>query len=153
MAVTVFTAIGHGIVDVDRWDQILILLLIIIIRNTSSWMGQYTAVPSPPFIVVGSFVTDLFKVCVWCGEGGGRREESMDHSESTLLLSKGKGCTSGGVNVPCTSGGIYVRLPLVEFIYLGFTRMPGESYRRRLSSLLLYLCSVFRTLMNSLAYC
>ena len=29
-------------------------------------------------------------------------------------------------------------VPLVEFMYLVFTRMPGESYRRRLWSLLLY---------------
>ena len=28
----------------------------------------------------------------------------------------------------------------MEFIYLVFRRMPGESYRRRLRSLLLYLC-------------
>ena len=34
----------------------------------------------------------------------------------------------------CTSGGVY---------YLVFTRMPGESYCRRLRSLLLYLCYVF----------
>ena len=34
-------------------------------------------------------------------------------------------------------------VPLVEFMYLVFTRMPGESYRRRLRSLLLYLCYVF----------
>ena len=38
---------------------------------------------------------------------------------------------------------------LVEFMYLVFTRMPGESYRRRLRSLLLYLCYVFRALINS----
>ena len=31
-------------------------------------------------------------------------------------------------------------VPLVEFMYLVFTRMPGESYSRRLGSLLLYLC-------------
>ena len=31
-------------------------------------------------------------------------------------------------------------VPLVEFRYRVFTRMPGESYRRRLRSLLLYLC-------------
>ena len=30
------------------------------------------------------------------------------------------------------------------------TRMPGESYRRRLGSLLLYLCYVLRALINSL---
>ena len=35
-------------------------------------------------------------------------------------------------------------------MYLVFTRMPGESYSRRLMSLLLYLCYVFRALINSL---
>ena len=35
-------------------------------------------------------------------------------------------------------------------MYLVFTRMPGESYRRRLGSLLLYVCDVFRALINSL---
>ena len=41
-------------------------------------------------------------------------------------------------------------IPVVEFMYLVFTRMPGESYRRRLRSLLLYLCDDFRALINSL---
>ena len=41
-------------------------------------------------------------------------------------------------------------IPLVEFMYLVFTRMPSESYCRRLGSLLLYLCYVFRALINSL---
>ena len=35
-------------------------------------------------------------------------------------------------------------------MYLVFTRMPGENYRRRPRSLLLCLCYVFRTLINSL---
>ena len=39
---------------------------------------------------------------------------------------------------------------LVEFMYLVFTRMLGESYRGRLRSLLLYLCYVFGALINSL---
>ena len=63
-------------------------------------------------------------------------------------------------------------LHLAEFMYLVFTRMPGESYSRRstsggvyvpciythasyrgrLGSLLLYLCYVFRALINSLVY-
>ena len=39
---------------------------------------------------------------------------------------------------------------LVEFMCLVFTRMPGESYRRRrLGSLLVCLCDVFRALINS----
>ena len=33
---------------------------------------------------------------------------------------------------------------------LVFACMPGESYRRRLRSWLMYLCYVFRALMNSL---
>ena len=40
---------------------------------------------------------------------------------------------------------------LVEFTYLVFTRMSGESYRRRLRSVLLCLCDVFRALINSFA--
>ena len=35
-------------------------------------------------------------------------------------------------------------------MYLVFTCMPGESYRRRLRSLLTCLCDVFRALINSL---
>ena len=47
-------------------------------------------------------------------------------------------------------GGIlFEAVPLVEFRYLVFTRMPGERYRWRLRSLLLYLCYVFRALINS----
>ena len=41
-------------------------------------------------------------------------------------------------------------VPLVEFMYLAFACMPGESYSRQLRSLLLYLCYVFWALMNSL---
>ena len=40
-------------------------------------------------------------------------------------------------------------VPHVEFMYLVFTCMPGKRYRRRLRSLLLSLCYVFRTLINS----
>ena len=41
-------------------------------------------------------------------------------------------------------------LYLHTFMYFVFTRMPGESYRGRLMSLLLYLCYVSRALINSL---
>ena len=41
-------------------------------------------------------------------------------------------------------------VPPMEFMYLVFTRMLRESYCRRLRSLLLSLCDVFRTLINSL---
>ena len=39
-------------------------------------------------------------------------------------------------------------VPLVELIYLVFTRMPGESYCRRLRSLVLCLGDVFQALIN-----
>ena len=45
---------------------------------------------------------------------------------------------------------LFEDVPLVEFMYLVFTRMPGESYRRRLRSLLLHLCYVIRALINSI---
>ena len=41
-------------------------------------------------------------------------------------------------------------VPLVAFMYLVFTRMPGESYRKRLRSLLLYWYYVFPALIDSL---
>ena len=41
-------------------------------------------------------------------------------------------------------------VPLVEFMYLVFTRIAGENYRRRFRSLLLYLCYVFGALINCL---
>ena len=39
---------------------------------------------------------------------------------------------------------------MMEVMHLVFTLTPGESYRRRLRSLLLCLCDVFGALMNSL---
>ena len=41
-----------------------------------------------------------------------------------------------------------LRLCYVEFMYLVFTRMPGDSYRKRIMSLLLCLCEVFRDWAN-----
>ena len=38
-------------------------------------------------------------------------------------------------------------------MYLVLTCMPGESYRRRLRSLLLCLCDVFEALINSFTCC
>ena len=43
-------------------------------------------------------------------------------------------------------------VPLVVFMYPVFTRIPDESYRRPLRSLLLYLCYVFPSLINSLVF-
>ena len=39
---------------------------------------------------------------------------------------------------------------LMDFVFLLFTRMPGESKRGRLRHLLLLLCDVYRALINSL---
>ena len=41
-------------------------------------------------------------------------------------------------------------VPLVDFMSLVFTCMPGESYCRWLRSLLLYLCYIFQVLINAL---
>ena len=41
-------------------------------------------------------------------------------------------------------------IPLVEFMSLAFTRMPGESYCRRLRSVLLRLCDVVQALTTPL---
>ena len=43
-----------------------------------------------------------------------------------------------------------VHVLLVDSMYLVFTRMPGLSYHRRLRSLLLCLCDVFRALLSFL---
>ena len=62
---------------------------------------------------------------------------------------------SGGVYVPCiytvlrwSVCTLYLHCTPVECMYFVCTCMPGGSYRRRLSSLL-YLCCVFRALINS----
>ena len=47
------------------------------------------------------------------------------------------------VRVTIGDSGLCKGGPLVEFIYLVFTNMPDESYRRQLKSLLLHLCYVF----------
>ena len=43
-----------------------------------------------------------------------------------------------------------MEVPLVEFMHLVFTRMPGESHCTWLRSLLLCLCDDFQALINSL---
>ena len=63
-------------------------------------------------------------------------------------------CESGGGRnrgTGCTSGRVYVLPLMLMYLVFSVTRMPGEpSYRRRLRSLLLYLCYVFRALIKSL---
>ena len=69
--------------------------------------------------------------CAWNGGGGG-------------------GGLGGGGGYAPLGGTIFEDIPLVEFMCLVFTRVPGESYRRRLGSLLLCPCDDFRALINSL---
>ena len=91
------------------------------------------------FINVGDVEVDVGDVEVDVGdveEDVGEVEDGVNVSRSLL----GKCCC-------CCC---FEDVPPVEFMYLVFTRMPGESYRRRLRSLLLYLCYVFRALINSL---
>ena len=42
----------------------------------------------------------------------------------------------------CTSGGVYVDVPLVEFMYLEFARIPGEYLWWSLCTCYLYACQV-----------
>ena len=58
-------------------------------------------------------------------------------------------CARNGEDIIYATGASFLEgATLVEFMYFLFTRMPGESYRRRLRSLLLCLCGVFRALIN-----
>ena len=59
-------------------------------------------------------------------------------------------CTPVSPSVPERGASFFEDVPVVEFMYLIFTRVPGESYRGRLRYLLLCLCYVFRALINSL---
>ena len=53
--------------------------------------------------------------------------------------------------IMCPNDGIsFEDIPLLECMYRLFTRIPGESYRKRLRSLLLGLSDVLRSLINSL---
>ena len=69
------------------------------------------------------------------GGGGGGGAVAGDLKPNDLAVSNGKEKNED--------------VSLVEFMYLVFTRLPGESYRRPLRSLLLYLCYVFRALISS----
>ena len=59
-------------------------------------------------------------------------------------------CAWNGGYIYVTGGHpFFEEVPLVEFMHRVFTRMAGESCHRRLRSLLLYLCYVFRALINT----
>ena len=72
------------------------------------------------------------------GGGGGGGESNVEGKSKRLIGSF------------ITAVRSYKCMAEVEFTYLVFTRMPGESCRRRLRSLLLCLCYVFLALINSL---
>ena len=57
---------------------------------------------------------------------------------------------AGGIQAYLSLTSIHEDVPMDEIMYLVFALIPGESYRRRLRSLLFYLCYVFRALINSL---
>ena len=57
------------------------------------------------------------------------------------LISLYSVCVCERVCVMCTC--VCMCVCILQFMYLVFTRMPGESYRRRIRSLLLYFCYVF----------
>ena len=63
---------------------------------------------------------------------------------STAVL----GQSQGQCPLHCSWGTVFTSGAVLT--YLVFTRMPGESYRRRLRSLLSYLCYLFGALINSL---
>ena len=50
----------------------------------------------------------------------------------------------------CILGLLFSIIQDVPLVDLVFTRMPHQSYRRLLGSLLMCLCNVFRALVNSL---
>ena len=74
--------------------------------------------------------------------------------ESTLKKKKSVLCLCTWVCLKCRvchwEASFFEAVLLMEFMYLVFTRKPGESYSRWLRSLLFYLCYVFRALINSL---
>ena len=73
----------------------------------------------------------------------------MNPRQLLLLKKKIKLCLAW-LYVCCLNSQAYLRVCLkIKFMCLVYTRMPGESYRRRLRSLL-YLCYVFPVLTNSL---
>ena len=123
-----------------------------------------------------SFCTEKTKILTECKETQSKIRRFIilwHNSHAEDLIS----CTFGGVNVLCIYPyarsqipqviQVYVAMwhlssainslhllnedvPLVEFMYLVFTCMPGECYFRWLRSLLLYLCYIFWVLINSL---
>ena len=86
-------------------------------------------------------------------EGQSHKTVSTDHNfwrERRAEADSNRGPSAYQPNaLPLGQTGSLEDVPLVEFIYLVFTCMPGESYWRRLRSLLC-LGDVFQVLINSL---
>ena len=90
------------------------------------------------------------------GEGGGGASfyEDVVAVECCFTSTKtvgllGTGAQDGHLDFHTAPEFCYEDVPLVEFVYLVFTRMSSESYRSRLRSLWSCLCDVFQVLMNS----
>ena len=85
---------------------------------------------------------ELVNVCV-----DERSLDTLGHYETSVSRHT---LTLAYINSLCHSLKQNEHVPLVEFMYFVFTSMPGVSYNRRLTSLLLCLCDVFRAPINSL---
>ena len=69
----------------------------------------------------------------------------MQTKHLPVLFSKTINSCLGSVQFEASVGtnAVFEDVPLTEFMYPAFTRMPGKSYRRRLRSLQLCLSDVF----------
>ena len=106
--------------------------------NQSPWIQCQGYLVSAPRVFRDSSLISFLQLppCVWGSGGRTAVQRSSSGQYWLLLISLYHG------RVP-----MYVALdedvPLVEFMCLVFTRMPGESYCRRLRSLSLCLCGIF----------
>ena len=73
-------------------------------------------------------------------EGGQSESRDGVGVEESLVLRWTQQLAAG---LEVSSESFHEDVPLAEFMYLVFTRMPGESYRRWLRFLLLCLCDIF----------
>ena len=82
-------------------------------------------------------------------QGPGRSEAKWTHQDASntreLITAQKTSHKYSNKDLSCLRVYNYkhVHVPLVEFMYLIFTCMPGESYRRQLKSLSLYLCDIY----------
>ena len=119
-------------------------------KDASQWHTYLT------FQAHSATLTDVYLMCVFvylCVEPVSRSKDyawSWIKIGSILCLCKPVTECAWNVGYICHWGASFSEDgPLVEFMYLVFTRMPSESYHRQLRSLLLYMCYAFQVLINS----